>query len=558
MPRAYAYVRWSTAEQGEEGRDSHDRQTTPLEAFTKATGIPVVETIIDKGVSAFKGANARIGQLKGLLDRIESGEIERGDYIIVESIDRLTRQKLNDSVDLIQSILKKGVRLHTVIDQKTYSHDDPSRDLETLLMVGVIAKRAHEESDTKSKRLKSSWLKKRNAAETTIIRKQCPYGLRYDEEAQAFAIVEDEAQEIRDIFENLKYMGILESIKRVNQYSKRRWTRKHIDELIKNKSPIGVLSLRRRNDEDGTKIFDRYVPGYYPKIIDETEFDAAVSAVKGRFNERKSGRRSPNNYNIFRHCIQCHEHKAGMLFNLQGLGVEKKRYAYLVCSNRAERVCECDNRIRFDLVFGTFLAFVKQLSENRYIDERTDQKRKDFTWFSQDNYKQMDAVNDAFSRFFSVRDTSAPKEEIRAKKAQLTSEKTALEMLDASLAQFDGLIPKTFIKRIADTEARITALEVEIQNLEGSLAIEAETLEVTTYQDILDLYATEQGRLKLNTFFISRGITFEVNSDKESNMVSLQIKIKGDEKFNLYTSQLFTTKDPLTPFGIPDLSHIIK
>lgn len=131
-------------------------------------------------------------------------------------------------------------------------------------------------------------------------------------------------------------------------------------------------------------------------------------------------------------------------------------------------------------------------------------------------------------------------------------------MLDASLAQFDGLIPKTFIKRIADTEARITALEVEIQTLEGSLAIEAETLEVTTYQDILDLYATEQGRLKLNTFFISRGITFEVNSDKESNMVGLQIKIKGDEKFNLSAYQYFTTKEPLKPFGIPDLSHIIK
>jgi hypothetical protein len=41
-------------------------------------------------------------------------------------------------------------------------------------------------------------------------------------------------------------------------------------------------------------------------------------------------------------------------------------------------------------------------------------------------------------------------------------------------------------------------------------------------------------------------------------MVGLQIKIKGDEKFSLYTSQFFTTKDPLTPFGIPDLSHIIK
>lgn len=50
MPKAYAYVRWSTAEQGGLDRDSHTRQTTPLEAFTATTGVEVVETIIDKGV----------------------------------------------------------------------------------------------------------------------------------------------------------------------------------------------------------------------------------------------------------------------------------------------------------------------------------------------------------------------------------------------------------------------------------------------------------------------------------------------------------------------------
>ncbi|WP_095068021.1 recombinase family protein [Pseudomonas sp. Irchel 3A18] len=558
MSKAYAYVRWSTAEQGEEGRDSHSRQITPLQAFTEAKGVPVVETVIDKGISAFRGANARIGQLKGLLDRVENGEIERGDYIIVESIDRLTRQKLTDSVDLIQSILKKGVRLHTVFDNKTYSYDDPSRDLETLILVGVIAKRAHEESETKSKRLKSSWLKKRDAAETTIIRKQCPYGFRYDEKTQAFAIVEGEAQEIRHIFELLKHMGILESIKRVNQYSKRRWTRKHIDELIKTKSPIGVLCLSRRKEDGNGRVLDRYVPGYFPKVIEEADFDAAVSAIKGRFNENKRGRRSPSNYNIFRHCIQCELHKVGMLFNLQGLGKEKKRYAYLVCSNRAERVCECDNRIRFEQVFGAFLAFVKQISENRYVDERTTKKRKDFTWFSQEQYQNMDVVNDAFSRFFSVRDTSAPKEEIRAKKALLSTERNTLEMLDASLAQFDGIIPKTFIKRIADCESRITALESEIQNIEGQLTISTETLEVTTYKDVIELYETEEGRLKLNTFFISRGIIFEVNRSKDNYYMSLNVRIKGDEQFKLTIWHRITEKSPLAEFGISDLSHIIK
>lgn len=558
MPKAYAYVRWSTAEQGEAGRDSQTRQTTPLEAFTKATGVPVVQTVIDNGVSAFRGANARTGQLKGLLDRVESGEIEHGDYIIVESIDRLTRQRLQDSVDLIQSILKKGVRLHTVFDNKTYSYDDPNRDLETLILVGVIAKRAHEESDTKSRRLKSSWLNKRNAAETSIIRKQCPYGFRYDEKTTNFIIHEEEAKEIRHIFELLKSMGILESIKRVNTYSKRRWTRKHIDELIKTKSPIGVLCLSRRKEDGNGRIIDRYVPGYFPKIIEDIEFDAAVSAIKNRFNERKSGRRTINNYNIFRHCIQCETHKVGMLFNLQGLGVEKKRYAYLVCSNRAERVCECHNRIRFEQVFGAFLSFIKEISENRYIDERTDRKREDFTWFSQNEYKQMDAVNDAFSRFFSVRDTSAPKEEIRAKKELLSTERQVLEMLDASIAQFDEIIPKTFMKRVAESEARITALESDILSLEGHLAIEAENLEITTYEDILKLYESEDGRLKLNTFFISRGIIFEASKSEEDGSIFLTVRIKDEPNFTLTAHHRETGKEPLKSFGISDLSHIIK
>ncbi len=555
MPKAYAYVRWSTAEQGEEGRDSHDRQTTPLQAFTEVTGVPVVETVIDRGISAFRGANARIGQLKGLLDRIEHGEIERGDYIIVESIDRLTRQKLTDSVDLIQSILKKGVRLHTVFDNKTYSYDDPSRDLETLILVGVIAKRAHEESDTKSKRLKSAWVKKRDAAESSVIGKRCPYGFEYDEKAKSFVIVEEEAAEIRHIFSLLKHVGVLECIKTINQYSKRRWTRTSVLHLINNRSPIGALRLQRRK-ENGGRVLDRYVPGYFPKIIEESDFDAAIAAMKTRSTGQGKGRRTKHHFNIFRNAIECHEHKCGMIFNLQKVG--DKHYAYLVCANKAERVCECHNRIRFDLVFGTFLAFIEQLNQNRYIDERTDKKRDDFVWFSQDQYKQMDFVNDAFSRFFSVRDTSAPKEEIRTRKALLSTERNTLEMLEASLAQFDGLIPKTFIKRVADTEARITDLESEIQKLEGALTIESESIKITTTKDIIDLYETEDGRLKLNTFLVSRGITFEIGWHKETNRAHLIAKLKDDKKTSLSIGYGFRYTDPLAPFGIPDLSHIIK
>lgn len=554
MPKAYAYVRWSTAEQGDAGRDSHKRQTSPLESFTATTGVPVVETVIDKGVSAFRGANARVGQLKGLLDRIESEEIEKGDYIIVESIDRLTRQKLQDSVDLIQSILKKGVRLHTIFDNKTYSYDDPSRDLETLILVGVIAKRAHEESDTKSKRLKSSWLSKRNEAETKIIRKQCPYGFRYDEETKAFIINEEEAQEIRNIFERLKYVGILEAIKIENKTSKRKWSRKHIDELFKTKSPIGVLCLSRRKDDGNGRIIDRYVPDYYPKIINEIDFDTAITAVKSRFNEKKSGRRSTNNYNIFRHCIQCEEHKVGLFFNLQGIGVEKKRYAYLVCANRAERVCECDNRIRFEYVFALLLEFIKLISENRY--KNTIKDRENLTFKRQDEYIHIDKVNDVFNRFFSAPDTSKQKKEKYEKQSLLSAEKQTLEMLEASLSQYTEIIPKTFIKKIAESEAKIANLENEIQKIQGDIFTKSENLEIKTYKDILRLYETEDGRFRLNSFFISRGIIFEI-SHLTNKILKMRVNLKEDPSFGIVVS-IYKNKIPLADFDLTDLASIIK
>lgn len=556
MPKAYAYVRWSTAEQGEAGRDSQKRQTSPLEAFTATTGVPVVETVIDKGVSAFRGANARLGQLKGLLDRIENEEIEKGDYIIVESIDRLTRQKLHDSVELIQSILKKGIRLHTVFDNKTYSYDDPSRDLETLILVGVIAKRAHEESDTKSKRLKSSWLNKRDEAETKIIRKQCPYGFRYDEEKKAFVIHEEEAQEIRNIFERLKYVGILEAIKKENETSKRKWSRKHIDELIKTKSPIGVLCLSRRKENGSGRIIDRYIPNYYPKIIEEIEFDAAITAVKSRFNEKKSGRRSLNNYNIFRHCIQCEEHKVGLLFNLQGIGQEKKRYAYLVCANRAERVCECENRIRFEYVFALLLEFIKLISKHRYIDENTIKEREKIKYTRESDYIEIDKANDVFNRFFSAPDTSKQKKEKYALESLLSAEKQTLEMLEASLSQYTEIIPKTFIKKIAESEAKISNLENEIQKIQGNILTKSENLEIKTYKDILRLYETEAGRFRLNSFFISRGIIFEI-SHITDKILKMRVNLKDDPAFGIVVGT-YKNKIPLADFDLTDLASIIK
>ena len=52
------------------------------------------ESLRDIGVSAFKGKNAIKGALKKFIELVEAGRIEKGSILILESLDRLSRQQV--------------------------------------------------------------------------------------------------------------------------------------------------------------------------------------------------------------------------------------------------------------------------------------------------------------------------------------------------------------------------------------------------------------------------------------------------------------------------------
>jgi DNA invertase Pin-like site-specific DNA recombinase len=83
-----------------------------------------------------------------LIDLIINQKIQEGDFVFVESIDRLSRQKMRLSKDLVYTILDRGVTLVTTIDGQMYSRAKDG--MEQDIMLSVIAQRAHEESKTKS------------------------------------------------------------------------------------------------------------------------------------------------------------------------------------------------------------------------------------------------------------------------------------------------------------------------------------------------------------------------------------------------------------------------
>src|SRR5262245_19177135 len=92
---AFSYLRFSSKKQG--AGDSIRRQYELAEAWAKKIGIPLDTSLrIDKGISAFKGKNADIGSLGEFLRLVENGRIPKGSYLVVESLDRLTRNDVQE------------------------------------------------------------------------------------------------------------------------------------------------------------------------------------------------------------------------------------------------------------------------------------------------------------------------------------------------------------------------------------------------------------------------------------------------------------------------------
>ena len=98
---AYSYIRFSSAAQ--ERGDSLRRQTQGTEAYVQKKGYTLDTTLHlqDLGVSAFRGVNVREGALAAFLEAVKQGRVKPGSVLIVESLDRLTRDQLLRSPGLV-------------------------------------------------------------------------------------------------------------------------------------------------------------------------------------------------------------------------------------------------------------------------------------------------------------------------------------------------------------------------------------------------------------------------------------------------------------------------
>src|SRR5712671_5571209 len=281
QPQAYSYIRMSTDLQLK--GDSLRRQMELSKDYANRHGLRLVEDfdLEDIGVSAFRGDNVTDGKLGDFLVAVKAGKIPVGSYLLVESLDRLSRQRIVPSLSNFMDLLNCGITVVTLTDGQRYTKETGFAGL--ILSIAIMS-RAHDESQMKSHRVGAAWSHKRAQADTRKPTKICPAWLRLSEDRKSYEFVADRVAVVRDIFEcTVAGMG---SYAIVQSFIKRGikpfegsngWHQSYIAKIINSRAVIGEFQFHKL--VDGKRIPEGELKlGYFPAIVDEELFYRAQRA----------------------------------------------------------------------------------------------------------------------------------------------------------------------------------------------------------------------------------------------------------------------------------------
>lgn len=282
MTIAYSYVRFSNDEQ--KNGDSLRRQRELSYKWAKLRGIEIDESldINDLGKSAFHGKNLKDGGLGLFISAIDEGLVVAGAFLLVENLDRLSRQEPLKALNLLQSIVNKGVTVVTLSDGIEYTEKSLSSNITYLLISLTTMYRAHQESSVKSERIGAAWKKKKrfDAHTGKPITAMAPGWLHIVD--NKFEIIEDRAAIVRMIFEYATRLGlgqraIVTKLKDacIPTFGRKAiWSETSIRRILQSEAVIGIYQPKSINP-DNPKLRENdgdYIDDYYPPIVPKDQF----------------------------------------------------------------------------------------------------------------------------------------------------------------------------------------------------------------------------------------------------------------------------------------------
>lgn len=301
MGKVYSYTRFSTPEQA--AGDSYRRQTEAARKWAEARGLVLDDRLsfADEGVSAYRGTNTDTDRgLGAFLYACQQGIVEPDSYLLVESLDRISRMSPRRAQRLLDDIVDSGVTIVTLNDGQEYTAERLDSDPTAMLIALMVAWRAHEESKTKGRRVAAAWAEKRERVrrgEDAKLTRKAPGWLRWTDDG--WELIEDYADTVRRVFQlTLEGTGEHAIAKALNEEAVpvmgrgKAWHRSTVAKLLRNPAVIGQLVPGHIEfDANGKKqrVTEEPIDGVYPAVISEEDW-LAVRALKDGTTTSPRGR----------------------------------------------------------------------------------------------------------------------------------------------------------------------------------------------------------------------------------------------------------------------------
>lgn len=296
MNPAYFYVRWSSDEQT--SGDSEKRQRQALQAYATRHGFSTIDTIIDAGVSAFRGDNVRLGRLGKLITAVEKGK-RPAHPLLVENQDRLTRLPVDEALELIRRINKAGMELHIADSGKIYGKGKTDLGAEVTKLVD--AHMNNGKSD-RAKDFSDSWWRDvvKEIKEGECMNARLPAWLTAPKRgkhgpAQTIRVDETRVRLIKRLFKmSLKGAGCQKIAVTLDREGippwsgVKTWSEAYINKLLGDRRLLGEHQ-RTTLDDNGRRVKAELLANYYPPVLDSGLF-ARVQILRAAIHKAHCGK----------------------------------------------------------------------------------------------------------------------------------------------------------------------------------------------------------------------------------------------------------------------------
>jgi DNA invertase Pin-like site-specific DNA recombinase len=499
VQKAYSYIRFSNATQAL--GDSYRRQREQADEYCLANDLQLVDSneylFFDQGKSAYKANHLDdTGELSRFLGLVNSGAIPVGSYLLVESLDRLSRERVKDALPRFLDLLNKGINVVTLADKKLYTSDYNELD---LIISIVLMSRAHEESATKATRISKAWANKHTLArsEGKPLGKQRPLWLEYSPDG--YTLIPDRVQIVQTIFQlaidgyghraiaaQLNQQG-LPPFTASQKNASGLWANSSIAHILRSRAVLGeyqphqLVSVKEEGGKDTRtrQPVGDVIAGYFPAVITEDQWYSAQHAVASR--KRNQSTKPSKNFNVWSgiaHCLRCSSnlHISNRVALNKKTNIRTTRKV-LRCFNSIKGVCKAKNipLLPSEMMFREILAKVDSLA--------------------------------------LIQDSSATiQTQLNVIDAKANDVRSRLTELSDQVATLGTRLPTTIIQLMASLEDTQHQLQAEREQLLVDLGRER-IISKTDFFNLLDLVSYE-GRARANSLLKTLGVKVMMSRDR--------------------------------------------